>query len=62
MERQWKMKRDYLKANGCDDPREWARADQDVIDDVAMSDSFDVEPVDLRLVCHFRNVITNDSD
>ena len=62
MERQWKMKRDYLKTNGCDDPREWARAGQDVIDDVAMSDSFDVEPVDLRLVCHFRNVITNDSD
>ena len=62
MERQWKMKRDYLNASGCDDPREWARAGQDVIDDVAMSDGFDVDPVDLRLVCHFRNVITNDSD
>ena len=62
MEMQQKLKREFLKTNGCDDPREWVRAGQDVIDDAAMCDSFDVDPVDLRSACHFRNVIANDSD
>jgi predicted GIY-YIG superfamily endonuclease len=61
MERQWKLKRNYLKSNGCDDPREWASIGQDVINDVANSDSFDVNSIDLRLVCHFRNVTNDDN-
>ena len=57
MERQWKIKRDDMIRNGCNDAREWARAGQDVIDMVVNNtNQFNVQASDLRLICHFREV------
>ena len=54
MERQWKMKVNFLRRNNTWSPLEWARAGQLVIDDVCRSTNFDVNENDLRLVCMFR--------
>ena len=54
MERQWKMKVNFLRRNNTLSPLEWARAGQLVIDDVCRSTNFDVNENDLRLVCMFR--------
>ena len=55
IERQWKIKRDYLRLNENNDPRDWARVGQEVIRDVSNCNAFDVEANDLKLVCLFRN-------
>lgn len=56
MERQWKLKRDYMIRMGNNDPRDWARAGQDVIDTVVNDHQFNVDASDLRLVCLFRDI------
>jgi predicted GIY-YIG superfamily endonuclease/molybdopterin converting factor small subunit len=57
LERSWKLKRDRMIERGFNDPREWARAGQSVINDVVGCDAFNVDSSDLKLVCHFRDVI-----
>jgi hypothetical protein len=42
---------------GFNDPREWARAGQSVINDVVGCDAFNLDSSDLKLVCHFHDVI-----
>ena len=41
---------------GNNDPRDWARAGQDVIDTVVNDHQFNVDASDLRLVCLFRDI------
>lgn len=55
IERQWKLKRNNLKSRGCQDPREWVRIGNKVIEEVGKSDAYDVESFDLKLVCLFKN-------
>ena len=53
IERQWKLVRNQMKVNGNNDPRQWARAGETVIQSVNNNESFNVTSMDLRLVCHF---------
>jgi hypothetical protein len=57
LEWSWKLKRDCMIERGFNDPREWARAGQSVINDVVGCNAFNVDSSDLKLVCHFHDVI-----
>ena len=53
IEREWKLIRKRMNARGINDPRQWARAGESVIQAVNNNPSFNVTSMDLRLVCHF---------
>ena len=54
VERRWKERSKYLKDNGNNDPRQWARSGSDIIQNIN-EDSFHIEKHELRLILLFRN-------
>ena len=54
VEQKWKERRDTLISNNINDPRQWARSGNDVIESIN-EDSFNIEKSDLRLVLLFRD-------
>ena len=54
IERKWKEKINYLKRNGINDNRQWARSGNDIIQNIN-EDSFNIEKHELRLVLLFKN-------
>ena len=55
-EHQWKTIRDYMKRNGCNYAREWARSGKNVIDSVVNTTQYNVQESYLRLVCHLQEI------
>ena len=56
MEHQWKITRDDMKINGCDDSRQWAIAVQNLIDSVININQYNVQESDILLVFHFQYI------
>ena len=54
VEQKWKERRDFLIRNGINDPRQWARSGNDVIQNIN-DVSFNVDKSELRLVLLFRD-------
>ena len=54
IEQKWKERRDILIQNGINDPRQWARSGNDIIEDIDV-DYFAIERSELRLVLLFRD-------
>ena len=54
VEQKWKERRDTLISNNINDPRQWARSGNDVIESIN-EDSFNIEKSDLCLVLLFRD-------
>ena len=54
VEHKWKQRRDQLIINGINDPRQWARCGNDVIDNLN-EDDFNIEKSELRLILLFRD-------
>eukprot|EP00957_Ditylum_brightwellii_P037500 2835656-Ditylum_brightwellii.AAC.1 len=54
IEFKWKQKRDFLVVSRIDDPREWAEAGTNIINDVVLEETFSIEKTDLCLVLLFK--------
>ena len=53
MDHQWKITRDDMKRNGCNDDKERSISGQNEIDSVVNITQYNIQELDLPLVCHF---------